>query len=117
VIAPLSNGNVAYLIHMAKAAGLPWDAVFGADLFRRYKPAPETYLGASAHLGHAPEHVMLVASHPYDLDAAAKHGLKTCYVSRPLEYGEGRVVEPTPEPGRFDHMVADLGELAALADC
>jgi 2-haloacid dehalogenase len=116
-IAPLSNGNVAYLIDLARTAGLTWDAVFGADIFRRYKPAAETYLGAAALLGHEPSEVMLVACHPSDLAAAAKCGLKTCYVSRPLEYGAGRIVEPTPEQGRFDFMMEDLVDLAAHAGC
>ena len=57
---------------------------------------------------------MLVAAHPSDLTPAAKCGLRTCYVSRPLEYGAGRIVEPAPEKGRFDLMVGDLGELATL---
>ncbi len=38
VIAPLSNGNVALLVNMAKRAGLPWDAIFATELFRHYKP-------------------------------------------------------------------------------
>jgi hypothetical protein len=60
---------------------------------------------------------MLVASHPSDLAGAAKYGLQTCHVSRPLEYGAGRIVEPTPEPGRFDLMVEDLDGLATLMEC
>ena len=44
IIAPLSNGNVALLTNMAKRAGLPWDLVLSAELVRRYKPDPETYL-------------------------------------------------------------------------
>ncbi|HEV3477650.1 MAG TPA: HAD-IA family hydrolase, partial [Rubrobacteraceae bacterium] len=47
VIAPLSNGNVALLVGMAKKAGLPWDLILSAELVRRYKPDPETYLMAS----------------------------------------------------------------------
>jgi 2-haloacid dehalogenase len=117
VIAPLSNGHVALLVRMAKMAGLPWDAIFGADVFHHYKPDPETYLGASALLGCQPHEVMLVASHPSDLDAAAKCGLRTCYVSRPLEYGAGRVVEATPAPGHFDLMVDGLEELASVLGC
>ncbi|MCP3728079.1 haloacid dehalogenase type II [Paraburkholderia sp. CNPSo 3272] len=117
VIAPLSNGHVALLVRMAKTAGLPWDAIFGADVFRHYKPDPETYLGASAFLGCQPDEVMLVASHPSDLDAAAKCGLRTCYVSRPLEYGAGRVVEAIPKPGHFDLMVDGLEELASELGC
>jgi 2-haloacid dehalogenase len=31
IIAPLSNGNVSLLLNMAKRAGIPWDAILGAD--------------------------------------------------------------------------------------
>lgn len=117
VIAPLSNGHVALLVRLAKAAGITWDAVFGADVFRHYKPDPETYLGASALLGCEPGETMLVAAHTSDLVAAAACGLRTCYVSRPLEYGHGRVVEPTPGAGQFDLTVADLLELATEMGC
>jgi 2-haloacid dehalogenase len=117
IVAPLSNGHVALLVHLARAAGISWDTVFGADIFRHYKPDPETYLGAAALLGCEPGEVMLVACHPSDLEAAAACGLRTCYVSRPLEYGHGVVVETPPRQGRFDHMVKDLLELSRIAGC
>jgi 2-haloacid dehalogenase len=117
VVAPLSNGHVALLVRVARAAGITWDAVFGADVFRHYKPDPETYLGAAALLGCEPGEVMLVACHPSDLDAAAACGLRTCYVSRPLEYGPGVVVEAPPPDGRFNLMVEDLLELSRIAGC
>jgi 2-haloacid dehalogenase len=117
IVAPLSNGHVAMLVRLARAAGITWDAVMGADIFRHYKPDSETYLGAAALLGCEPAEVMLVASHPSDLDGAAQCGLRTCYVSRPLEYGSGCVVEPIPEAGHFDLMVGDLLELARAMDC
>jgi len=105
------------LVELARAAGITWDAVLGADIFRHYKPDPETYKSAAALLGCDPAEVMLVASHPSDLEAAAQCGLRTCYVSRPLEYGPGRVVEVTPAVGHFDLMVGDLLELAGVMDC
>lgn len=116
MIAPLSNGHVALLVRMAKAAGIPWDTVFGADVFRHYKPDPETYLGAAALLGCKPAEVLMVAAHPSDLDAAAACGLRTCYVSRPFEYGPQRR-ENKPPAGRFDLMADDLRELAVLICC
>ena len=60
------------------------------------KPDPETYLGAAALFGCAPGEVIMVASHPSDLSEAARCDLRTCYVSRRLEDGEGRVVRPEP---------------------
>jgi 2-haloacid dehalogenase len=116
VVAPLSNGHVALLVHMVRDTGITFDAVFGSDIFRQYKPDPKTYLGAVALLGCTPAEVLFVASHPSDLEAAAACGLRTCYVSRPLEYGAGVVVEQEPTEGDFDLMVGDLLELASVME-
>ena len=102
VIATLSNGNVALLTNMAKNAGLPWDAVLSAELAKHYKPDPEAYLTAADLLGLSPEQVMMVAAHPGDLRAAAKTGLRTAYVVRPLEQGPGRIVSNNTT-GEFDY--------------
>ncbi len=72
VISTLSNGNVSLLTNMAKNAGLPWDCVLSAELFRHYKPDPESYLGAANMLGLKPREVMLVAAHKDDLRAAKR---------------------------------------------
>jgi 2-haloacid dehalogenase len=87
IIAPLSNGNVSLLLEMAKHSGLPWDMIFGADLFRHYKPDKEIYLGACALLDLPPEKVMLCAAHNRDLKAARSFGLGTAFIPRPTEYG------------------------------
>ena len=59
----------------------------------------------------------MVASHPSDLAAAAAYGLRTCFVSRPLEYGAGVAVEPPRAEGHVDLVVGDLFELATLPEC
>ncbi|MFN0041328.1 MAG: haloacid dehalogenase type II [Burkholderiales bacterium] len=87
VISTLSNGNVALLTNMAKNAGLPWDCIISAELFRHYKPDPEAYLGAASMLGLKPQEVMLVAAHKDDLHAAKRCGLKTAFITRPKEFG------------------------------
>src|SRR5271154_5297029 len=87
IIATLSNGNVSLLVEMAKFAGLPWDTVFGSDLFHHFKRDREVYLGAVDLLSCKPGEVMMVAAHPLDLNAAKALGLKTGYVPRPLENG------------------------------
>ena len=112
-ITTLSNGNLSLLVAMAKFGGLPWDAVFSAELFNHYKPDPEVYLGAARLLGLAPAQVALVAAHPSDLRAAAACGLRTVYVPRPLERGPGGAMEPWT-PGEFD-LVADSFEALATA--
>ncbi len=112
VIAPLSNGNVSLLLHMAKNAGLPWDTILSAELSRHYKPDPEAYLKAPELLSLAPEQVMLVAAHPSDLRSAAAAGLKTGYVHRPLERGPERPTTP-PAKDEFDLFATDFLDLAA----
>jgi 2-haloacid dehalogenase len=89
IIATLSNGNTSLLVNMAKHAGLPWDTVFSSDTFKLFKPDPGMYLGAAGALDLKPEEVMMVAAHKQDLRAAAKSGLKTAFVKRPLEHGRG----------------------------
>ena len=86
-ICSLSNGNLGLLTNMAKRAGLPWDCVLSAEVFRAYKPDPATYLGVARVFDVAPDEVMLVAAHQDDLAAARACGLRTAYIERPLEFG------------------------------
>ena len=110
-IATLSNGNVALLNNMAKHAGLPWDLILSAEIFHHYKPDPEAYLGAAEILGLKPAEVMMVAAHKDDLQHAAKQGLKTAWVVRPLEFGKSGHPDLSPEPA-FDINARDFIDLA-----
>jgi 2-haloacid dehalogenase len=98
IIATLSNGNTSLLVNMAKHGGLPWDCVFSSDTFKLFKPDPGMYLGAAGMLDLKPEAVMMVAAHKADLRAAAKCGLKTAFVKRPLERGRGTTLDLASEP-------------------
>jgi 2-haloacid dehalogenase len=111
VLAPLSNGNVALIVDMAKRAGLPWDLVLGAEIVRHYKPDPEVYDAAPALLMLPPEQVLMVAAHTGDLAAARSRGLRSAYVHRPEEFG-GRTVPPASDP-ESDLSVGSFLELAA----
>ncbi len=111
ILSPLSNGNVALLVNMAKNAGLPWDLVLCAETFRHYKPDPETYLGAVALLGLEPGQVMLCAAHNQDLAAAQLHGLRTAFIARPTEYGPNQVRDFGPE-GEWNYAVDSIESLA-----
>ena len=111
VLATLSNGNVSLLVNMAKNVGLPWDCVLSGELFHHYKPDPEVYQGAARILGLEPGEVMMVAAHPYDLQAAAKQGLKTAFVPRPLEHGPGGKQQDATGM-KFDVTATDFIDLA-----
>jgi len=111
IIGPLSNGNVALLTKMGKHAGLPWDVIFGSDLFGHYKPDPETYLGVARLLGLEPSQVMMAAAHNSDLGHARRAGLMTAFFPRPNEYGPHQIRDFTAEQD-WDVVAADIEDLA-----
>ena len=111
VLATMSNGNVALLVNMARRAGLPWDVILSAELFRRYKPDPQTYLGAAELLSLDPAQLMLVAAHNDDLCAAADLGLATAFVPRPTEWGPDQQTNLGPARD-YTIVAADLTGLA-----
>jgi 2-haloacid dehalogenase len=111
VVSPLSNGDVSCLTNMAKRAGLPWDVILCAEIFRHYKPDAEVYLGAIAMLGCKPDEVMMVAAHNYDLKNARSHGMRTAFVARPTEYGPHQDKDFEAEED-WDIVARDFGELA-----
>jgi 2-haloacid dehalogenase len=87
IIAPLSNGNIALMTDLAKHSGLPWDCILGSELVRHYKPDHEVYESAAGFLNLKLTDVMMVAAHLGDLRSAKGVGLRTGFVTRPLEYG------------------------------
>jgi len=109
VVAMLSNGHVALLVDLARHGDLRFDCVLSAELAQAYKPAPEAYLTAARLLDVEAGELMLVAAHPWDLDGARGAGLRTAFVDRPLEYGEGSAAREDPDA---DESVGDLLELA-----
>jgi 2-haloacid dehalogenase len=112
VVATLSNGNMSLLVNMARNAGLPWDCVLSAELFRHYKPDPEAYLGAAALLSLQPSDVLMVAAHKEDLQAAKRCGLRTAFVRRPLERGPAATADLSPDRS-FDFNADDFYDLAS----
>jgi 2-haloacid dehalogenase len=115
-ICTLSNGNIGLLTNMAKFAGLPWDCILSAEVFRKYKPDPATYLGVAATFDLAPEQVMLAAAHQEDLVAARACGLQTAYIERPTEYGVGKLKDVSPVSANTWHA-KDIVDLARQLDC
>ncbi|MDQ7746725.1 haloacid dehalogenase type II [Hydrogenophaga pseudoflava] len=102
-ICSLSNGNLGLLTDMAKAAGLPWDCVLSAEVFRAYKPDPRVYLGAAGVFEADPCEVMMVAAHHDDLAAARACGMQTAYIERPLEFGAAHPKDVSAQPGNTWH--------------
>lgn len=116
IIAPLSNGNISLLLDMAKNAGLPWDAILGAEPVQTYKPMPDAYLRTADILGLEPSECMMVAAHNSDLAAAADCGFATAFVARPLEHGPSQTTDRTAESD-WTHSVDSIDSLASQLGC
>ena len=112
IVGPLSNGHTALLVHMAKAAGLPWDVILGSDVSRAYKPSPQAYLTPAALLGLDPGEVMLAAAHHGDLAAARRTGLATAFIARPAEYGPGQAIDVRLPADDWDLAATSITDLA-----
>lgn len=116
IIAPLSNGNIRLMVDMAKRAGLPWDAILGAEVVKAYKPSPRVYNETVDILGLAPAELCLVAAHNGDLAAARKCGLSTAFILRPTEHGPGQKTDLKAEQA-WDFVAGNLKELAGKLGC
>lgn len=115
-IATLSNADVSAVINIAKFGGLPWDAIFAAEMAGTFKPDPRTYQVAMRYLGLRPHEVMMVACHKYDLHAANRLGMRSAFVARPLEFGPAGKVDVLYEQA-FDVNASDFLDLATQLDC
>jgi 2-haloacid dehalogenase len=105
-IVALSNGTLSMLTDLFAAGGLTWHGVLSGELVQAYKPDPAVYRLAIDRLELDPRRTLMVAAHPWDLRAAATHGLLTAYIERA---GEG-----APDPSdTFDLSVPDLAALAS----
>ena len=71
------------------------------------------YLSAPFYLDLKPEEVMMCAAHVSDLQAARSCGLRTGFIFRPNEYGDGSVGVPDKAtPGDFDIISSSIIDLA-----
>ena len=111
ILAPVSNGNIALMVNLARHNHFPWDAILGAEIAGDYKPKPKAYIAAVEALGLHRNQCMMVAAHSSDLAAAAACGLRTAHVARPDEYGPG-----TGEAGPTVNVDLAAEDFGALAD-
>ena len=110
VLTTLSNGGMAHLVDLNRAARLPFDCVLSTELVRTCKPDPRVYRLVPDLLAVRPEESMMVASHAYDLAAAAEQGMRTAFVRRPQEWGTGKA---EPPDFRVDIVAEDFLDLAS----
>jgi 2-haloacid dehalogenase len=115
-LATLSNADVAAVVEITRHGDLPWHAIFTAEMSGAFKPAPRTYHLAAGYLGLAPAEIMMVASHKYDIRAAAELGFRTAFIARPHEYGDIALAD-TGFSDEFDINATDFLDLANQLGC
>lgn len=108
-LAALTNGAAATAEALLERAGVRGDVgrVLSVEDAPRWKPAPESYAYALGALQREAGDVVLVAVHPWDIDGAARAGLRTVWLDR----------AGAPYPAvmtRPDHRVSTLAELPDL---
>lgn len=70
-----------------------------------WKPDREAYDYAARECGTAPDDMLLVAAHPWDIDGAARAGMHTAWINR----------SGLPYPGHFTPPERTVTALADLA--
>jgi 2-haloacid dehalogenase len=106
-LATLSNGAAEVAVGLLGRAGIrdQFEALLSVEEVGAWKPARAAYLYAADRLGVRPADATLVAVHPWDIDGAARAGLRTAWIDRT---GVAYPAHLTP-PGR---TVRTVGELA-----
>lgn len=100
----LSNASRASLLRLNAFAGLRWHQALSAEQAEAYKPAPDVYRLALDAAGCAPERVLMVAAHAWDLRGAQAAGMRTAYVRRPAG-------DPPKRTDAFGRRSNNLNEL------
>lgn len=104
LVVALTNADPAELAGFSRNGGLAWHLALSTRPSHSFKPDPRAYGVAVEALEVEPGELMMVAAHTWDLQAAARVGMRTAFVRRPEE-------GPPPE-GEFELVVDDLHGLA-----
>ena len=98
------------VVDVSRRNGLAWDAIISCEMIGVYKPNQEAYVTAARWLNLAPERILMVACHNFDLNAAHAAGMHTAFVARPDEWGPAGPPDPKPNMA-YDHVVDGFAAL------
>ena len=111
LMATLTILSVSLIINISRRAPFYWDAVISCEFLDEYKMHPSVYRNGARLLQLDPGEVMMVAAHNIDLRAAREQGLRTAFIRRPVEWGEGTTPEQDLDP-TIDIIADDMGDFA-----
>lgn len=112
IVVSLSNIDAATITALSRNWEMRWDAAYAAEHVGCFKPNPLSYQRVLDFLAAKPAQVTMVASHRWDLDAAAQLGMSTAFISRPLELGPDSDEYDKAHPGEYDYYATGLLSLA-----
>jgi 2-haloacid dehalogenase len=106
-LATLSNGAAQVAAGLLGRAGVrdQFEALLSVEDAGAWKPARAAYLYAADQLGVQPAEATLVAVHPWDIDGAARAGLRTAWINRTGAAYPAHLTSP-------ERTVRTVGELA-----
>ena len=107
-VVALSNTTVLALAEITRRGGLRWTVALSSELVGAYKPDPSVYRRALELMRVEPDQALMVASHPWDLRAAAEQGMSTALIAR-----DGVEAAGSAEEDEFDLEAGTIAELAA----
>ncbi|MEO6363374.1 MAG: HAD-IA family hydrolase [Caldimonas sp.] len=94
----------ALVVDVSRRNGFTWDAIVSCEMIGVYKPHREAYVTAARWMNLAPDRILMVACHNFDLNAAHGVGMRTAFVARPDEWGPAGPPDPHPNMA-YDHIV------------
>jgi len=105
----LTNGSASVAEKLFTAAGIrdSFERLLSVEDAPAWKPARAAYDHASTACGTDPEHLLLVAAHPWDIHGAARAGLATAWINRSGAAYPDYFATP-------DYTVASLRELPGV---
>jgi 2-haloacid dehalogenase len=106
-LATLSNGAAEVAAVLLGRAGVrdQFEALLSVEDAGAWKPARAAYLYAADRLRVRPAEATLVAVHPWDIDGAARAGLRTAWINRTGAAYPAHLTSP-------ERTVRTVGELA-----
>lgn len=110
-LAALSNASVETTAKLLARAGLaePFEHLLSVADAGAWKPARDAYVYAANVCAVAPADMLLVSVHPWDVDGAARAGLRTAWVDRTGAHYPTVFTEPDLRVTGIEDLAAQLG--------
>jgi 2-haloacid dehalogenase len=107
----LSNGSVSVAERLLTTAGLRdrFELLLSVQDAGAWKPSPQAYGHAVERCGAAPEDMLLVACHPWDVDGARRAGMQSAWVNRSGGPFPATFLDPTYRVEGIDQLGELLG--------